>query len=653
MQQVTVAQVPTYATTEAASADPDFLVQGEYTGNARAMQVVALGDGEFEVSFFNGGLPGAGWDRSPPQKFDADAEQIAELVESNQFTRVERSSPTMGQKPPPGAVVLFDGSPTSLVDHWQPGAQLSDDGLLMQGATSLDTFDNYSLHLEFRTPFMPTARGQARGNSGLYHQGRYETQILDSFGLEGKMNETGGLYSIKDPDLNMCLPPLVWQTYDVDFTAAQYDDEGKQLSQPRITVRVNGVTVQQDVLLPQATTAAPQKIGPTPGPIFLQDHGNPVRFRNIWVVPRDLVQEARRPRLAGFERFYARGETSALGGRLLIHELGCAACHATGESPAKQAPVLDTVGSRIRPDHLLAFIADPHAAKPGTTMPNVLAGRSPAERQQAARALASFLLTTGTSVDRFGDPRAVTRGDDLFHSIGCTACHAPQAEGTIVAEATSHPLAHLGDKYTLDSLSDFLRAPHKVRPSGRMPSMGLNEQQASDIATYLLRSVVIGQGALNTHAAFYEGSWNSLPDLDELKPTLQLETYGLDILASQRSQNFAARFDTFIVLPKDAEYTFQLTSDDGSRLFVDGQEIIDHDGVHAANSKSAKVRLTGGSHALRVEYFEAAGEEVLQLDVRGGGLPLTSIESLATLDPSVQHVAPLIESQFVGNVGVG
>jgi len=114
--------------------------------------------------------------------------------------------------------------------------------------------------------------------------------VLDSFGLEGRDNECGGVYSLSPPRLNMCLPPLAWQTYDVDFTGAKFDAEGKRVAWPRVTVRLNGVVVHQDLELKKDCTAAAPLSAPlqtAKGPIFLQDHGNPVVYRNIWVMPRE------------------------------------------------------------------------------------------------------------------------------------------------------------------------------------------------------------------------------------------------------------------------------------------------------------------------------------------------------------------------------
>ncbi|MDX1679583.1 MAG: DUF1080 domain-containing protein [Akkermansiaceae bacterium] len=305
--------------TKAAKENRDFLIQGEYykEGADYGVQVVALGDGNFEAYVLKGGLPGAGWERGDPReqlkggkakggyylsstksKAMIWIREVSPKVSKNGFAltlqlageteitlpRIERKSPTLGANPPEGAVVLFDGNSA---EAWKNGEM--EDGLLKAGTFSKEKFKSYTAHIEFRTPFKPEARGQGRGNSGVYHHGRWETQILDSFGLSGKDNQCGGIYSITEPRLNMCLPPLSWQTYDVDFTAAKFDENGKRTAWPRITVKLNGVIIHDDVELKKDKTAASPMKGPIanePGPIFLQDHKNPVYFRNIWVVPK-------------------------------------------------------------------------------------------------------------------------------------------------------------------------------------------------------------------------------------------------------------------------------------------------------------------------------------------------------------------------------
>ena len=292
------------------AAGKDFVIQGEYTGeNAEGekvgLNIIALGDGKFRGVGFMGGLPGDGWDQGEKLPFtiksdgnkmiftDPDTNEYEVKIKGGKLTawrdgnkshdlkKVIRKSPTMGSKPPKGAVVLFDGTS---VDKFK-NAKLSKDKLLIPRADSIQRFGSHKLHIEFFLPFKPKARGQGRGNSGCYLQGRYEVQVLDSFGLEGRNNECGGIYSIKAPDLNMCYPPLSWQTYDIEFTAANFKD-GKKMEDARMTVLHNGVKIHDNVKLPKRTTASPLPEGPEPGYLHLQDHGNPVRYRNIWVVEK-------------------------------------------------------------------------------------------------------------------------------------------------------------------------------------------------------------------------------------------------------------------------------------------------------------------------------------------------------------------------------
>jgi hypothetical protein len=198
--------------------------------------------------------------------------------------------------PPPGAVVLFDGKS---LDGWvqrkdpkAPAAwKLVEGGAMqVQGGDihTKQTFGgNFQLHVEFRVPYMPEAKGQARGNSGVYVQGRYEVQILDSYGLETTDHDCGGIYEVATPIVNACKAPTVWQSYDITFRSPRCEN-GAQVEPPRISVRHNGVLIHRDVKITKENTRAGMGGDVCkPGPIMLQDHGNPVQFRNIWLLPSE------------------------------------------------------------------------------------------------------------------------------------------------------------------------------------------------------------------------------------------------------------------------------------------------------------------------------------------------------------------------------
>ncbi|MFT4641193.1 MAG: hypothetical protein ACI8T1_004529 [Verrucomicrobiales bacterium] len=278
--------------TVAAKESPDFLFQGEYVTPKTGYHVIALGKGTFHTSIYKGGLPGAGWDGTKIEQQRGPTEQISKLIDGSK--RIERKSPTMGQSAPDGAVVLFDGKNA---DAWKGGKVT--DGLLESGSQTTQEFGSFQLHVEFRLPFKPetTPSSQDRGNSGIYTHNRYETQVLDSFGLDFDRKSwteapksdpkqwCGCLYKFKLADVNMCLPPLAWQTYDIHFTAAEFDGD-KKTKNARITVIHNGVKIQNDVELPKGTGAGGGLKEVPAGPIVLQGHGNPVRYRNIWIVEK-------------------------------------------------------------------------------------------------------------------------------------------------------------------------------------------------------------------------------------------------------------------------------------------------------------------------------------------------------------------------------
>jgi hypothetical protein len=296
-----------------AKEDPDFAVQGEYEGEVAGdeygVQVIALGAGKFDIAVYRGGLPGTvGTERVENRSAaregnkvivtDSELGQIGEIldgrieVQTAEFEgtlkKVDRKSPTLGMKPPEGAVVLFAGPGDE--KNWDRGklVELSDGTFLTVDRAgdlrSKRAFGAFKAHIEFRLPWMPNSRGQGRGNSGVYVQDRYEIQVLDSFGLQGRNNECGGIYQQYDPLVNMCLPPLAWQTFDIEFTPAEFDGD-KRVKPARLTLLHNGVKIHDNVEL-RGPTGGGADEKPTPGPFRLQDHGDPVVYRNIWVLEK-------------------------------------------------------------------------------------------------------------------------------------------------------------------------------------------------------------------------------------------------------------------------------------------------------------------------------------------------------------------------------
>jgi mono/diheme cytochrome c family protein len=345
----------------------------------------------------------------------------------------------------------------------------------------------------------------------------------------------------------------------------------------------------------------------------------------------------------GFERFYTTAPDPddedapkldhVTGGRLLLGELNCTSCHAVTDElkkviSNKQAPILDDIGSRARVEWLRDFIGKPHATKPGTTMPDVIASLPEAERAAGVEALVHFLASTGSVSDAHPDRNSAKKGEATFQKAGCVACHQ-SLDGKMAELATSVALPDIGKKYSVPSLMAFLKDPLKVRPSGRMPALGLKDEEYRDIAQHFVRDVVL---VTNVRYAAYEGNWNDVPDFAALKPKSTGECAGFDLTVAGREGNFGIRFTTFLKITKPGQYQFYLGSDDGSRLTINGDVVVDNGGTHPHTVKSGKKVLDVGFHPIIVDYFQGGGEWTLDLEISGVGIKQQSIAGFISID---------------------
>lgn len=334
-------------------------------------------------------------------------------------------------------------------------------------------------------------------------------------------------------------------------------------------------------------------------------------------------------------------------GLLLLGELNCTACHpAVGAAPYlthRQPPTLKEVGSRVTPQYLRAFLSSPHEVKPGSPMPDVLHGLRDQERSDTIEELTHYLASLGGPIDQrsSGASRvAIQRGQELYHTVGCVACHEPLApppkqkndlppgleideliELNLPGTATprpSVPLGRLEQKTTVDQLAKFLLNPLHVRPSGRMPNLKLTPGEARYIAAYLLREQYTEDQTapgVGIDIAYYEGGFPNVPDFESLKqkPVWQGDGNGIDLKEVRLPDgktlkgNFAIRFSGAIEIPADGEYTFWTKSDDGSILKIDEKVVVGNDGMHPPTEKQGRVTLRRGRHSFDLGFIQGGG----------------------------------------------
>ncbi|OAI48987.1 hypothetical protein AYO44_00880 [Planctomycetaceae bacterium SCGC AG-212-F19] len=314
--------------TSPAKAGPELTFVGEYVGELTdtegkavkyGFQVGAHKADEYYATGYVGGLPGAGADPTKPIKCGRGQAKDGAMLFPNisgiktlfpklegsavvrdgvitvfnspkgggtkigELQRCVRQSPTLGAKPPANAIVLFDGSTNAFFGRNKKDAQLTEDKHLPVPATSKQSFaKDFTLHLEFL---------HAHGNSPVVvpGMGPHNLEIKHSFGQLPFTACCGAIYQVRSPDVNACLPPLTWQTYDVDFELARFDAEGNLQKRPVMTARLNGVLVHDRFELPETRPNSQAKgFSPKGGPLQLRDHeGDPLVYRNIWLVEKN------------------------------------------------------------------------------------------------------------------------------------------------------------------------------------------------------------------------------------------------------------------------------------------------------------------------------------------------------------------------------
>ena len=284
-------------------------------------------------------------------------------------------------------------------------------------------------------------------------------------------------------------------------------------------------------------------------------------------------------------------------GEVLLSDLNCVACHAAESVllerlQPKAAPNLERVGARRTPEWLESFLSDPQATEPGTTMPDLLVAFDGIEREEIVRSLVHFLASREGPLDispRAASADALERGRQLFHRVGCVACHEPfesaywleesywdleargvgdeeevqvdeemyVASGTLPAPAI--PIRGLASKTNLDELTRFLLDPLSERPSGRMPSLGLEADEARDIAVYLLREQAVGTRVVpGISYEYFEGKAQRLADIAELASVREGSVDDFGQLPEHRDNQFAFRFSCFLDVPVDGSINSRL-----------------------------------------------------------------------------------------------
>ena len=366
----------------------------------------------------------------------------------------------------------------------------------------------------------------------------------------------------------------------------------------------------------------------------------------LWGLTMGAAAEVRLPSL----------ETSkldaTLAGRVWIEELNCVACHSSTAADltasSRKAPRLTEMRGRIQPDFLTAFIANPSAVKPGTLMPNLLGDLADGERDAAASAITHFLVSLGKEKKALSlqapDAVAAERGEKLFHSVGCAACHSPRdAGGKEIMPKNSVPLGAMEGKYSIRSLAEFLKRPDVAHPSGRMPVMGLPDAEVERVAHYLLRKTQV-PGHL-AYTMWHGQVWEGLDGAVEKERAGLVDDFSLERFGAQRvPHQTAIRYEGFLKVDRADDYTFHLEMNGGT-LRLNGAEVIAEAPSNRRGIKSlhGKAVLREGWNRIELTYFHTGHDPRFRFEMEGPGFsrgPIPS-ERLSVSDKPIVAFKPL------------
>lgn len=341
-------------------------------------------------------------------------------------------------------------------------------------------------------------------------------------------------------------------------------------------------------------------------------------------------------------------------GEIAFAEMNCVACHKAGAAvearlASRPAPFLGPRGSQISPAWVRDFLVNPQEEKPGSLMPDVLHGLKPAEKAEAADALTHYLFFLQPAKSepevRF-DPASVNAGRELYHRLGCVACHAPKE---LPAEpgfsgfnktdlenlaALSEPLGDLEKKYSVEALAAFLRDPLKSRPGGRMPSQRLTEAEAKAISMYLLRSQP--QAASTSRMAglnveFYSGLGRGVPDFGALKASSNGYSATFTIDPASLGNSSGARFRGVLKVAREGDYSFSTETRDNAQLFIDSNMVVDKSGGGRTANATGTMHLSAGEHSIVLTYWHRSGKSPLKVLWSGPGVRRQEIPGAALM----------------------